>query len=160
MDKASLALESSNSQYDIYPLDKQGLQCQRIIARFMRKPISEQPLACIHFGEVFAHQLLLQFYRLRSVIQKNTEPLHVLSLYAQQSDARLSTFELLICYPSLQAQFLAAGCLEKLIAEFLPDVRVIDAKHNKLSLDFLAFRECAPLRGEAIVIIQTILKAK
>lgn len=132
----------------------------RVIAQFMRQPDSGPILASLYWGEIYQRQLTLQFYRVQSIVEQNTESLHMLKLYASQSEARLSIFKLLLESPVLQQQFLQTEFIEKLVVEFLNDRKILDAKYSQLSLDFLAFRECMPVRGEAIAMIQTLFESR
>jgi len=157
---ASRALEASRADYEFFPLSFEGLQAQRVVCRLLGKKGGIKVLKKLNWGKVLAHQMMLQFYRLREVISKNTEPLHVLQIYSAQSEVRIASFAGLLKSKKLQKQFLETEFLENLVGDFLTDMKVLDAKHNKLSLDFLAFRECCPLRGEAIALIESVLRSK
>lgn len=39
-------------------------------------------------------------------------------------------------------------------------MKVLDAQANKLSTDFIAYRECAPIRSEAILMVEILLRGR
>lgn len=155
-----LGLKSAGSEYEMFCLEEELMLMQRILCRLAGKSKVDDLLTRIAFGQAFAYQLILQYDRLGRVITKHTEPLHVLHFYSGQSQIRLATFVNLLEFPSLQKQFLDTEFIEVLIKDYLNDYKVLSARFNKLSIEFLPFRETPPIRSEAINIIMTVLKEK
>ena len=154
------AIQSSGSDYEVFQLEEEGLICQRILCRLLAKEKINILLGKLKFGIAFAEQLEMQYNRLIKIISKHTEPLHILQYYAANSDIRMATFCNLLQFNNLQGQFLDAEFMEVLVRDFLTDFNVLNARFNKLNLDFLPFRETPPVRCEAINIIIMILKEK
>ena len=158
----SKGILSSRSDLEVFALEEETLICQRILCRVLGKD-KDKPnilLGKLKFGIVFAEHLEMQYSRLVRVISRYTEPLHVLKYYSTNSEIRLATFCNLLQFTNLQGQFLESGFMEVLVRDFLTDYQVLTARFNKLSLEFLPFRNTPPVRAEAINLIIIILKEK
>ncbi|OMJ75603.1 hypothetical protein SteCoe_25221 [Stentor coeruleus] len=154
------SLKKAGSEYEMFNLEEELMIIQRILCRLVGKNKIDELLTRISYGQAFAYQLILQYDRLGRIITKHTEPLHILHFYSGQSQIRLATFVNLLEFPSLQKQFLDTEFIEVLIKDYLNDYKVLSARFNKLSIEFLPFRETPPIRSEAINIIMTVLKEK
>ena len=90
------------------------------------------------------------------------EGIVLIDTFVKKNEIRVNSFEALLANKekNLHSQFLSSGFLESLVAEFLPDMRKFNASYSKIPLEMLAFRQCLPLRMEAISIIRALLAAK
>jgi Ca2+-binding EF-hand superfamily protein/serine/threonine protein kinase len=162
MNRISDASKKTTGGYLVYPLHQELLVVQRILNRLLERPLLSSMMESLDFGRFLATLFEMQFGHLSQVLEKNTESLHLLPVYAAQSDLRLTGFENLLKHPSaeIKRQFVESEFLEKFIIKYLPDCRVLDARFYKLTFEFLAFRECAPLRGEAIAMMESLLRRR
>ena len=151
-----------DNRYAIYPLVTHGVQLQRIVCRLFTKKEYMPLFEKIEYGSTFSEQLLMQFEHLRFVMTNHTEVTHLLHVYSVQTNLRLTQFENLLRYGSetLKRQFVHTRFFEKMIGEYLTDYRALDARFFALSLDFLPFRECVPVRGECIILLQALIQSK
>lgn len=158
--RTTFALQSAGSGFEVFYLEEESMLLQRILCRLLVKDKSNILLGKLKFGYKFAEQLIIQYQRLGEIISKHTEPLHILSLYPKTSEVRLATFMNLLQFKNLQSQMLENEFIGVLVEYFLNDFRVLNVRFNKLSLEFLPFRETPPVRSEAINIVMMILKEK
>jgi hypothetical protein len=158
--KASSAIQSAGSGYQIFYLEEETMLLQRILCRLLAKEKVNILLGKLKFGQRFAEQLISQYSRLGEVISNHTEPLHVLEFYPKASEIRLAAFMNLLQLNNLQTQMLESDFIGVLVEYFLNDYRVLNVRFSKLSLEFLPFRETPPVRSEGINIVMIILKEK
>jgi hypothetical protein len=145
--------------FRVYPMTNEAVTLQAILTQLLIRPAAKKPLADLHFGELLGEQLGWQYDFIRKVVLSGTEFLQVIPFYARQCDLRLKALEAILGaeHYQLQAQFLQTRFVERLAMERLTDHKALEARYSKLNHAFLPFRECAPIRGEAIAMVQTIL---
>jgi Ca2+-binding EF-hand superfamily protein/serine/threonine protein kinase len=162
MNRIGDASKKPTGGYLVYPLHQELLVVQRILNRLLERPLLSSMMEALDFGRFLATLFELQFGHLSQVLERNTESLHLLPVYAAQSDLRLTGFENLLKHPSaeIKRQFVESEFLEMFVVKYLPDCRVLDARFYKLTFEFLTFRECAPLRGEAIAMMESLLRRR
>lgn len=160
MNRLGDANRKTTGGYVVYPLQQELLTLQRILCRLLKRTQLAKLLESLELGQYLALLFEVQFGHLSQVLSRNTESLHLLPVYAVQSDLRLTAFENLLAHPSteLKRQFVSTDFMQKFVTLYLPDCRVLDSRFNKLTFEFLAFRECAPLRGEAIAMMESLLR--
>jgi len=145
--------------FRVYPMTNEAVTIQDILTQLLTRPAAKKPLADLQFGRLLGEQLGWQYDFIRKVVFSGTEFLQVIPFYARQCDLRLKALEAVLGaeHYQLQAQFLETRFVERLAMERLTDHKALEARYSKLNHAFLPFRECAPIRGEAIAMVQTIL---
>ena len=148
--------------FRVYPLTEESVLLQDILMTLLEREPAKKPLATLEFGRILAEQLCAQYDFVRKVMNSSTEFLQVIPFYARQCDLRLKAVESLLntSHHQVQMQFLETRFVESLAKQRLTDHKSLDARFSKLNHPFLPFRECAPIRGEAIAMVQVILTHK
>lgn len=72
----------------------------------MLKGKVEKILSEINFGKHFSEMIFLEFSQLREVVRSHTETLHLIPLYARQTEVRMVIFTEFLKYQNLHAEFI------------------------------------------------------
>lgn len=139
-----------------------GIRMQKILSLLLKSDNEHvvEFLESISYGTIFGQHLQLQFEALKLHIENKGDQDWLLNLYPEQNYLRISMLETLLKSGSkkMKSQFLKSRFIERMIADYLKDLRKFNIRLDKIDLKFLAFCHCYPLRNESIEFIGKIIE--
>jgi len=136
-----------------------GIQMQKVFVLLLKANdlLVNEALESLKFGQIFGQHLQLQYEALKKYINHQ-----VYINYPIQNNIRLHLFKYLLYSSSekLKSQFLKSRFIERMVADYVKNLQQFKTKFDQIDLKFLAFKNCYPLRNEAIEFIREILENK
>jgi hypothetical protein len=115
-------------------------------------------LESTHFVYFFSSLMQKQYSLLQMYIRTNTESIHVIGRYVEESNLRIRIFEgLLKCSsPQIKQELLESQTIQRIINTLLMSKTELNASFYRSNYKFLVFRDFLPFRAEALALISLI----
>ena len=117
-------------------------------------------MAEIDFTKHFVEFLKINYHFIVSAIRTQTDTIHIMANYAEESRLRLKIFEKLLKSSSedLQQRLIETGIVHEMCQHYLNTFDELDVSTKKLTYVFLPFRNFQPVRNESLAAMSLIIQ--